>query len=179
MSLLPDLQKIIGEYTDPNTYQKLIRLYPKTYNWNTYIKQNNSIYLDAIVSGNSGFFNTLLKIISPTSDDLRYIIEYDNIKFFKSLLNRYPDLLEFELFLDAAEFGSYNILSYLIQKYMIDQEQYIELLYKIVELDNLRLLKLIHIKIGLTDEEIDPLINFARIFKYKDIVKFLSGIFES
>lgn len=176
MSLLSDLENLTANYSTPNTYQNLIRFNRNKYNWNKYIKENNPSYNDVIESNNLGLFNKLLNQKTPELHDLEVIIKNDNLKFLRLILKRYPHLATFELFIFAVEYKSIKSLKFLILGYEINQEQYFELLSLVVEYNDLAMLRLLHKIIPLTFEETEPLINLAKIYKYKDIVKYLSKV---
>jgi len=176
MDFISDIEKIISNYADLNTYQTLIRIDPKLYNWKTYINEHNPNFGEAIKYANIGLYNALLKIKDLTFDDVKNIVEYDNLKFLKTAVKKYPDLIYFDLFLVALEYNSYKCLSLLIDKFEISYEQYSELLVICIELDDLRMLKFLNKKISIGTEDVEPLINLAKIYKNKKMIKFLSSL---
>jgi hypothetical protein len=176
MDFISDIEKIINNYADPNTYQTLIRIDPKLYNWKKYIDTHNPDFIEAVKYENSGLYNALLKIKDLILDDIRNIVEYDNLRFLKIAVKKYPDLIYFELFLDAIEYDSYKCLSFLIDKFQISYEQYSELLTICIELDDLKMLRFLNKKIQINSEDIEPLINLAKIYKNKEMIKFLSSL---
>jgi hypothetical protein len=176
MSLISDLEKIVSDYTDPSTYQNLIRMDPKLYSWNLYINTLNPKFSEAIKYNSTGLFNALLKKRDLNFSDILNIIQYDNVRFLKTSLHKFPHFAIFELFIYAVEYNSRKSLSFLIDKFSITDEQYFQILSMSVDFDDLSLLKFLHKKTPLTLEEIQPLENMAKIYKFKDIIKFLSSL---
>ncbi len=177
MDFIYDIEKIISDYLDPKTYQNLIKTNPKLYNWNVYIKTHNCKFEDAIKYKNIGLYNSLLKQCDLTFNDIRIIVQTDNIKFLKIAIKKYPYLIFFDLFFDAMDYDSYKCISFLIDTFEISYEQYNELLTICVDYDDLGMLKLLNKKIPINIDDLESLINIAKIYKNKKIVKFLSSLY--